>query len=120
MPRRLLFQAACDFLEALCAHGNKRAQQKLFPYISSILDHMGVQALDVAQVVEREVRDLPSSIAAHTIAAHVRDLPSSSSFWRALCARTAHGLFSRLPDYCRMSHVTTSCHFATDVTHCTM
>jgi len=54
VPRRLLFQAACHFLEALCAHGNKRAQQKLFPYISSILDHMGVQALDVAQVV-REI-----------------------------------------------------------------
>ena len=79
MPRRLLFQAACDFLEALCAHGNKRAQQKLFPYISSILDHMGVQALDVAQVV--------------------RDLPSSSSFWRALvlaCAVRALFTVARL------------------------
>jgi len=60
IERRDLFQACYDFLKHLCAYGHTRAQEKMFKFLMPFSDHMGIQGLNVAGVLQEIVRDNPT------------------------------------------------------------
>ena len=56
VTRRDLFQACYTLLKNLCRKSRK-AQSKLFPFITIFADHMGIEKLNVADTIAEIVRD---------------------------------------------------------------